>query len=394
MARMLSVLLVLLSAAVVTNADDVSGLAVAKYADARARLMTELGAVADVKSRADTIVRQLVQRNPDWSWRWRFVEQFADRLAGKPGFEQTLMLLGSDNLNVRNGAFRTLLYASELESHGRGVAAINTRVTVPGLGPTDVDILLSDGTIIEAKSSRLLQDTPQLRAQLNKLGTLADERAALVDTQLNGRRVLAARGQVSGSARELARRNGFEVYERMPSRSLPVSLTETEAAQLRTSARSLSRGLSARAGGAGGGAVLLIVVLDGGTTLYLQLTGQLDGPAAAERYGEVAAKAFTTGGAVCTAVLLGANPIGVTVIVTGAVVYIVTEVVIGALRSYYHSGTLTVADINAASPEHLAYRGDTRDAVPPGYELRSGIEAALPDRLAGPTAEYKTVADR
>jgi hypothetical protein len=109
---------------------------------------------------------------------------------------------------------------------------------------------------------------------------------------------------------------------------------------------------------------LFIVVLEGGATLYLQLTGQINSQIAVERYGETATKAIATSGAIATAVLLGANPVGITVIVTGLAVYVITDAIIDALRPYYHSSTLTVLDINAALPD--------------GWEYRGGIDAAMP----------------
>src|SRR5438045_2257235 len=92
------------------RAEESVAVAPQSYAAARDAVMSSLESVNEFKLRADIIAKNLVQRDPAWSWRWRHIQRFIDTLAGKPGFEKTLMQLGSDNPSVRKGALRTLFY--------------------------------------------------------------------------------------------------------------------------------------------------------------------------------------------------------------------------------------------------------------------------------------------
>lgn len=112
---------------------------------------------------------------------------------------------------------------------------------------------------------------------------------------------------------------------------------------------------------AGGGAALFTFGVDGTVIVYRCANGELTPQQTAEAFAEAGLKAGTVGTAVYGAVLLGANPVSITVVVAGGLVYLVADYVIDDLRSAYESSPLTLAQIDQMMPLGR-HRMDTRIA--------------------------------
>jgi hypothetical protein len=113
-----------------------------------------------------------------------------------------------------------------------------------------------------------------------------------------------------------------------------------------------ARVISAARAGVAGGAI--IVIVDGGSVVYRSLTGELTPSETHARLVEVGAKAGAVTMATGAVVLLGANPIGLTVIVVGGVAYLVADFAIDELRENWASTPLTAGQINALMPRGWA----------------------------------------
>jgi hypothetical protein len=107
------------------------------------------------------------------------------------------------------------------------------------------------------------------------------------------------------------------------------------------------RSAALKAAGAG---FLLTVAVDGSIVAYRSANGELT-PLQTEAAGaEALTKGALVGGATYIAVVAGANPIGITVIVVGGVVYIAADYAISELRPAYGSSPMTPADIEQVLP--------------------------------------------
>lgn len=106
-------------------------------------------------------------------------------------------------------------------------------------------------------------------------------------------------------------------------------------------------GRAARVGGYGGG---LTVLIDSGFVGYQSLTGQLTPDETINGFVDSGAKGVVVGGVVATAVILGANPVGLPVIIAGGAVYYVSDKTLTAIREATASSPLTVEEISQILP--------------------------------------------
>ncbi len=153
------------------------------------------------------------------------------------------------------------------------------------------------------------------------------------------------------------------------------SYAALDQAVLRTAKMALRNARIVRAvktGGAGGG---LILVLEGGAVVYRGLNGELTPEETREQLCEVGTKAAVVTVATGAVVLLGANPVGLTVLVVGGVTYLVADFAITEKRENWVTTPLTVAEINAALPKGwtLADAGSGEplhvNVIQPGHAL-------------------------
>jgi hypothetical protein len=101
---------------------------------------------------------------------------------------------------------------------------------------------------------------------------------------------------------------------------------------------------------AAGGAALFAFAADGTVIVYRSANGELTPQQTAEAFAEARVKSAVVGTAVYGAVLLGANPAGITVVVVGGVFYLVADYVIDDLRPAYESSPMTTAQIDQVMP--------------------------------------------
>lgn len=155
---------------------------------------------------------------------------------------------------------------------------------------------------------------------------------------------------------ERGNQSGVVRWERELQRLKPMgrSYAELDRSVVRCAQASLrnARILGAARTGIAGGAI--VVVVEGGSAVYRSLNGELTPSETRDALLEVGAKASVVSFATGAAVLLGANPIGLTVLVVGAVAYLIADYAIDQLRENWGTSPLTVAQINAAMPEGWA----------------------------------------
>jgi hypothetical protein len=99
-----------------------------------------------------------------------------------------------------------------------------------------------------------------------------------------------------------------------------------------------------------GGTAMIALSVDGVVLGYRCAHGKLTPSQAQEGATEAIAKAGAVGVVTAAAIMAGANPVGITVIVVGGVVYLVAEYAIEELRPSYTSTPLTAAQIDRAMP--------------------------------------------
>jgi len=99
-----------------------------------------------------------------------------------------------------------------------------------------------------------------------------------------------------------------------------------------------------------GGAVAIVLAVDGSVICYRCAKGELTPLQTQQAAAETVAKAGAVGAATYVAVVLGANPVGFTVIVVGGVVYLIADYAIDELRPSYTTTPLTVAQLDELMP--------------------------------------------
>jgi len=120
-----------------------------------------------------------------------------------------------------------------------------------------------------------------------------------------------------------------------------------EVEKVLSASTSAVRGCALRAAG---GTAVIVLVTDGAVICYRCANGELTPLQAQEAGTEAVAKAGTVGLATYGMVLLGATPVGITVIVVGGVVYVLVDYAIDELRSSYTSSPMTAAQIDEVMP--------------------------------------------
>jgi hypothetical protein len=101
--------------------------------------------------------------------------------------------------------------------------------------------------------------------------------------------------------------------------------------------------------GLAGGAIIL--VLEGGSVIYRGASGELTPEQTREQLLEVTAKAGIVTLATGAVVLLGANPVGFTVLVVGGVSYLIADFAIKELRENWTTAPLTAKEIGDLLPQ-------------------------------------------
>lgn len=81
-------------------------------------------------------------------------DRFVRRCHKVDGFSRTLLLTGSNNSSVANGAFQELTRLYGMTLRNWSVAAVGKLILVPGFGKTDIDVLTTDGLWCESKRLR------------------------------------------------------------------------------------------------------------------------------------------------------------------------------------------------------------------------------------------------
>lgn len=151
--------------------------------------------------------------------------------------------------------------------------------------------------------------------------------------------LMRQRGNLRGVAR----------WERQLKRLKPLGRTyaELEKSVVGRAGQVVGRARAIRAGSASAAIVLLV---DGGVIVYRNVNGELTPDQTGLAAGEAAVKAGSVGLAAGGAILAGANPIGITVVVVGGVTYFVVDYAIDKTRPNYWSSPLTTAEIETLMP--------------------------------------------
>jgi hypothetical protein len=131
-------------------------------------------------------------------------------------------------------------------------------------------------------------------------------------------------------------------------RKLGRTYAEMDRALLERVSWVVRRSQAVRTAAAGG---LITFTIDGAIVVYRSSRGELTPTETVEQLGVAAAKGAAVGTAAAASVLLGANPIGFTVIVVGGVTYIVVDYAVERAVEAWHSTPLSKAQIEAVLPE-------------------------------------------
>ena len=99
-----------------------------------------------------------------------------------------------------------------------------------------------------------------------------------------------------------------------------------------------------------GGYFAIALAVEGGVVIYRSATGELTSTQADLAAREGVVKAGTVGLVTGGAILAGANPLGITVIVVGTVTYFIVDYAVATARSNYWTSPMTVAEIESLMP--------------------------------------------
>src|SRR4029077_20971257 len=110
-------------------------------------------------------------------------------------------------------------------------------------------------------------------------------------------------------------------------RKLGRTYQEMDEMLLREATRAVRQSNAMRAGVAGGE---ITVLVDGAIVVFRSANGDLTPTETIEQLSAAGVKGSAVSGATAAAVLLGANPVGLTVIVVGGITYVVVDYVIEA----------------------------------------------------------------
>jgi hypothetical protein len=99
-----------------------------------------------------------------------------------------------------------------------------------------------------------------------------------------------------------------------------------------------------------GGTAAIVLAADGAVICYRCSKGELTPMQVQQAGTEAVARASAVGLATYGVIILGANPVGITVIVVGGVVYVVADYAIDELRPSYTSSPMTTAQIDEVMP--------------------------------------------
>jgi hypothetical protein len=150
------------------------------------------------------------------------------------------------------------------------------------------------------------------------------------------------RAEASGNHRVV------EIWRQQLARVKPLGRTYAELESIVTrSAQGVVR-CSALEGA--GGTAAIVVVVDGAVICCRCADGELTPLQIQESGTEAVAKAGAVSLATYGVLILGANPVGITVIVVGGVVYVLADYAIGELRPSYTSSPMTSAQIDETMP--------------------------------------------
>jgi hypothetical protein len=164
----------------------------------------------------------------------------------------------------------------------------------------------------------------------------------------------AARQRQLGNHARAARHEGkVGTWQRNLNRVAPMGRTYAE---LESAVTRAAKGFCRRAAGGtgllGGGAV---IILDGGIVLYRAANGELTPQERQSSLVGTGIKAGAVGTAVGCAVLLGANPIGLPVIVIGGVAYFIADYGVSQMQEHSRSTPMTADQIRQLLPRNEAH---------------------------------------
>ena len=154
-----------------------------------------------------------------------------------------------------------------------------------------------------------------------------------------------------GLMRQRGNAKGAAQWQRQLQRLKPLgrSYRQLETSLVSQAGKVIHRGRYAAGYGAAAYFMVALAV-EGGVVIYRSMSGELTGAqvnlAAGEGFVKASAAGLATGGAI----LAGANPIGITVLVIGGVTYFIVDLAVSHARPNYWTSPMTVAEIQAAMP--------------------------------------------
>ena len=152
--------------------------------------------------------------------RHKAVHQLSSELKGVPGVDTNLRLMAGNSYAAGKGRFEELIRAARYQRAGKPLAGIGVPVDVPGLGKTDIDILLQSGKWVENKAVKgMLSLTPEFTTKIDKIAA-----AVKAGLKVNGIAVnegaFISSGHLSPRAIKYASDRGIDVLANAPRKAI------------------------------------------------------------------------------------------------------------------------------------------------------------------------------